>query len=48
MEKASIFRKKPGILAKIKGTVGQIVSAREWYHLIGLKKDINRYMFLIF
>ncbi len=27
---------------------GQIRSAWEWYHWIGLKKDINRYMLLIF
>jgi hypothetical protein len=27
---------------------GQIGSAWEWYHCIGLEKDINRYMFLIF
>ncbi len=27
---------------------GQIGSAWEWYHWIGLWKDINRYMFLIF
>jgi hypothetical protein len=27
---------------------GQIGSARECYHWIGLEKDINRYMFLIF
>ncbi len=27
---------------------GQIGSAWEWYHWIGLEKNINRYMFLIF
>ncbi len=27
---------------------GQIGSAWEWYHWIGLEKDINRYRFLIF
>ena len=27
---------------------GQIGSAWEWYHWIGLEKDINRYMFFIF
>ncbi len=27
---------------------GQIGSAWEWYHWIGLEKDINRYMFSIF
>jgi hypothetical protein len=27
---------------------GQIRSALEWYHWIGLEKDINRYRFLIF
>jgi hypothetical protein len=27
---------------------GQIGSAWEWYHWIGLEKDINSYMFLIF
>jgi hypothetical protein len=26
---------------------GQIGSAREWYHWIGLEKDMNRYRFLI-
>jgi hypothetical protein len=31
-----------------KGTDGQIGSAWEWYHWIGLEKDINRYRFLIF
>ncbi len=34
--------------SEIKVPSGQIGSAWEWYHWISLKKDINRYMFLIF
>ncbi len=34
--------------ARLKVPSDQIGSAGEWYHWIGLKKDINRYMFLIF
>jgi hypothetical protein len=35
-------------LWRFKGTVGQIGSAWEWYHWIGLEKDINCYRFLFF
>jgi hypothetical protein len=34
--------------ADLKVPSGQIGSAREWYHWIGLKKDINRYMFIFY
>jgi hypothetical protein len=32
----------------LKGTTGQIRSAREWSQWIGLSKDMPRYRFLIF
>jgi hypothetical protein len=35
-------------LVALKVPSGQIGSAGEWYHWIGLEKDINRYMFFIF
>ncbi len=35
-----------GIVLKVPW--GQIGSPGEWYHWIGLEKDINRYRFLIF
>ncbi len=36
------------LMTTFKGTVRQIGSPWVWYHWIGLKKDINRLMFLIF
>ncbi len=33
---------------RLKVPSGQIGSTWEWYHWIGLKKNFNRYMFLIF
>jgi len=36
------------VFGLFKGTSGQIGSAQEWYHRIGLEKDINRYWFFIF
>ncbi len=37
-----------GKINNLKVRSGQIGSAWEWYHWIGIEKNINRYMFLIF
>ncbi len=36
------------VLIRDKGSLVQIASAGEWYHWIGLEKDINRCRFFIF
>ncbi len=38
---------KKSAIADIKGSSGQIISARDWSHWIGLDKDMNHFRFLI-
>jgi hypothetical protein len=47
-EEWSSFSVRTGRVRRhLKVPSGQIRSAREWYHWIGLDKDIHRYKFLI-